>query len=76
MAIPNKVGLVIVIGMLIQEIAAQGEWRGTATELWKKLGDLAGEDAQKQAGWPKNGRCCRIPATLLRWTRYALALDD
>jgi hypothetical protein len=45
-----------VIGTLIQEIAAQGEWIGTATELWKKLGELAGPDAQKQVGWPKNGR--------------------
>jgi hypothetical protein len=45
-----------VIGTLIQEIAAQGEWIGTATELWKKLDELARDDAQKQAGWPKNGR--------------------
>jgi hypothetical protein len=45
-----------VIGTLIQQIAAQGEWIGTATELWKKLGELAGLDAQKQPGWPKNGR--------------------
>jgi hypothetical protein len=37
-------------------MAAQGEWSGTATELWKKLGELGGENAQKQAGWPKNGR--------------------
>jgi len=45
-----------VIGTLIQEIAAQGEWIGTATELLKKLSDLGGEDTQKQWGWPKNGR--------------------
>jgi hypothetical protein len=45
-----------VIGTLIQEMAAQGEWVGTATELWKKLEDLGGENVQKQAGWPKNGR--------------------
>jgi hypothetical protein len=29
---------------------------GTATELWKKLGEIAGPDAQKQPSWPKNGR--------------------
>ena len=45
-----------VIGTVIQEIATQGEWIGTATELLKKLSDLGGEDAQKQWGWPKNGR--------------------
>jgi hypothetical protein len=45
-----------VIGTLIQQIAAEGEWIGTATELWKELGELAGPDAQKQVGWPKNGR--------------------
>jgi hypothetical protein len=45
-----------VIGTLIQEIAAQGEWIGTATELLKELSDLGEEDAQKQWGWPKNGR--------------------
>jgi len=45
-----------VIGTLIQQIAAQDEWIGTATELWKELGQLAGPDAQKQTGWPRNGR--------------------
>jgi hypothetical protein len=45
-----------VIGTLIQQIAAQGDWIGTATELWKELVELGGEDGQKQAGWPKNGR--------------------
>jgi len=45
-----------VIGSLVLQLAEQGAWRGTATELWKKLGELAGEDGQRQAGWPKNGR--------------------
>jgi hypothetical protein len=45
-----------VIGPLILKIATQGEWTGTATELWKKLNELAGPDAQKQTGWSKNGR--------------------
>jgi hypothetical protein len=45
-----------IIGPLIQNIAEQGEWIGTATELWRELGEIAGPDAQKQTGWPKNGR--------------------
>jgi hypothetical protein len=45
-----------VIGSLILELAEQGEWVGTATEIRKKLGELAGEDVRRQAGWPKNGR--------------------
>jgi len=45
------------IGAFIQQIAdTEGKWIGTPTELWRKLGEVAEDDAQKQAGWPKNGR--------------------
>ena len=47
--IPNLLILSFLLALL-------GEWVGTATQLWEKLGALAGDDMQKQAGWPRNGR--------------------
>jgi hypothetical protein len=45
------------IGALIQEIAhSEREWIGTATALWQKLTEMADQKAQKQAGWPQNGK--------------------
>jgi hypothetical protein len=45
------------IGALIQEIArSEREWIGTPTALWQKLTEMADQKAQKQAGWPQNGK--------------------
>jgi hypothetical protein len=45
------------IGALIQQIVeTEGQWAGTPTELWQKLGEMADQKAQKQPGWPQNGR--------------------
>jgi hypothetical protein len=45
------------IGALIQQIArSEREWIGTPTALWQKLTEMADQKAQKQAGWPQNGK--------------------
>lgn len=38
----------------IEELAALGEWRGTATDLLRKLAEVAGEEATRDKEWPKN----------------------
>src|SRR5581483_9581737 len=45
------------IGPLILEIARNDrEWIGTPTALWQKLTEMAEQKAQRQAGWPQNGK--------------------
>jgi hypothetical protein len=45
-----------IIGEPILEIANNGGFVGTASELLEKLEEVAGEKIKRQAGWPKNGR--------------------
>ncbi len=41
---------------LLDLLEAQSEWNGSAGELLKALEEREGEQARKQAGWPKNPR--------------------
>jgi hypothetical protein len=40
----------------LRELAATGEWRGTATELLRRLAELAGEETSSQREWPTNAK--------------------
>lgn len=40
---------------IIAFVEREERWAGTATDLLKELNTLAGDDAQRQQGWPKRG---------------------
>lgn len=42
--------------VIITFMEREAEWTGTASELLKELNAIAGEDGQKQQGWPKSAR--------------------
>jgi hypothetical protein len=53
----NEVALeATVVAAPLRELAAKGEWCGTATELLKALGDTMPEEQRRAKEWPKTGR--------------------
>lgn len=44
------------VAPLIRQLADEGPWAGTATELLKTLNTMAMEEVRKAKGWPKTGQ--------------------
>lgn len=40
----------------LQDLAEIGEWQGTATELLRRLAELAGDETTSHREWPRDGR--------------------
>jgi len=62
----------------LQDLAALGEWQGTATELLRRLAELAGDEITSQREWPRNGKALtdtlkrlapNLRAHSIEWTR-------